>query len=41
MGQYIEQPGSDKPAPPHRSRGYKTFFMLNLTEHEISAAHKN
>ena len=24
-----------------RSRGYKTFFMLNSTEHEISAAHKN
>ena len=23
------------------SRGYKTFFMLNPTEHEISAAHKN
>ena len=21
--------------------GYKTFFMLNLTEHEISTAHKN
>ena len=23
------------------SQGYKTFFMLNSTEHEISAAHKN
>ena len=22
-------------------RGYKTFFMLNSTEHEISIAHKN
>ena len=24
-----------------RPRGYKTFFMLNSTEHEISTAHKN
>ena len=24
-----------------RSQGYKTFFMLNSTEHEISTAHKN
>ena len=24
-----------------RPRGYKTFFMLNSTEHEISSAHKN
>ena len=24
-----------------RARGYKAFFMLNLTEHEISTAHKN
>ena len=24
-----------------RSRGYKTFFMLNSTEHKISTAHKN
>ena len=23
------------------SRGFKTFFMLNSTEHEISTAHKN
>ena len=23
------------------SRGYKTFFVLNSTEHEISTAHKN
>ena len=23
------------------SRGYKTFVKLNLTEHEISTAHKN
>ena len=23
------------------SRGYNTFFMLNITEHEISNAHKN
>ena len=23
-----------------RPRGYKTFFMLNSTEHEISIAHK-
>ena len=23
-----------------RPRGYKTFFMLNSTEHEISTAHK-
>ena len=22
-------------------KGYKTFFMLNSTEHEISTAHKN
>ena len=22
-------------------RGYKTFFMLNSTEHEISLGHKN
>ena len=22
-------------------RGYEMFFMLNLTEHEISTAHKN
>ena len=25
----------------NRSRGYKTFFMLNSTEHEISTVHKN
>ena len=25
----------------NRPQGYKTFFMLNLTEHEISTAHKN
>ena len=24
-----------------RPRGYKTFFMLNSTENEISTAHKN
>ena len=24
-----------------RPRGYKTFFILNSTENEISAAHKN
>ena len=24
-----------------RPRGYKTFFMLNSTEHEISTANKN
>ena len=24
-----------------RPQGYKTFFMLNSTEHEISTAHKN
>ena len=24
----------------YRSRGYKTFFMLNSTEHKISTAHK-
>ena len=23
-----------------RPRGYKTFFVLNSTEHEISTAHK-
>ena len=23
-----------------RPQGYKTFFMLNLTKHEISTAHK-
>ena len=25
----------------YRPRGYKTFFMPNSTEHEISDAHKN
>ena len=25
---------------PDQARGYKTFFMLNSTEHEISTAHK-
>ena len=25
---------------PNRSRGYKTCFMLNSTEHELSTAHK-
>ena len=25
----------------YRPRGYKTFFMLNSAEHEISTAHKN
>ena len=25
---------------PSLARGYKTFFMLNSTEHEISTAHK-
>ena len=25
----------------NRPRGYKTFFMLNSTEHGISTAHKN
>ena len=25
----------------NRPRGYKTFFMLNSTEHEISTAYKN
>ena len=25
----------------YRPRGYKTFFKLNSTEHEISTAHKN
>ena len=24
-----------------RPQCYKTFFMLNLTEHKISTAHKN
>ena len=24
-----------------RPQGYKTFFMLNSTEHQISTAHKN
>ena len=24
-----------------RPPGYKTFFLLNLSEHEISTAHKN
>ena len=24
-----------------QARGYKTFFMLNSTEHEISTAHKH
>ena len=24
-----------------RPRGYKTFFVLDSTEHEISTAHKN
>ena len=26
---------------PEVSRGYKSFFMLNSTEHEILTAHKN
>ena len=25
----------------NRTRGYKTFFMLNSSEHEIPTAHKN
>ena len=25
----------------HQAQGYKTFFMLNSSEHDISAAHKN
>ena len=25
----------------NRPQGYKTFFMLNSTEHKISTAHKN
>ena len=25
----------------NHTQGYKTFFMLNSTEHEISTAHKN
>ena len=25
---------------PTRPQGYKTFFILNSTEHEISTAHK-
>ena len=25
----------------NQARGYKTFFMLNSTEHENSIAHKN
>ena len=29
----------DKVGQEHQ--GYKTFFMLNSTEHEISTAHKN
>ena len=24
-----------------KAQGYKTFFMLNTTEHQISTAHKN
>ena len=27
--------------PAYLAGGYKTFFMLNSTEHEISTAHKN
>ena len=27
--------------PYNRPGGYKTFFVLNSTEHEISSAHKN
>ena len=30
--------GKGKEARPH---GYKTFFMLNSTEHKISSAHKH
>ena len=26
---------------PFKPWGYKTFFLLNSTEHELSAAHKN
>ena len=25
----------------YRPQGFKTFFMLNSTEHKISTAHKN
>ena len=32
--------GTDKPTWMPRPRGYKTFFMLNSTKHEISTAHK-
>ena len=28
-------------SPESRPTGYKTFFILNSTEHEISTAHKN
>ena len=33
------EPCKDTLSP--RPRGYKTFFMLNSTEHEISTAYKN
>ena len=32
--------GSLKDCYKNRPRGYKTFFMLNSTEHEIILAHK-
>ena len=33
--------GLEDPAQMPRPRGYKTFFVLNSTEHEVSTAHKN
>ena len=35
-----EGPSENKIRIPIRHRGYKTFFMLNSTEHEISTDHK-
>ena len=34
------EPSSIK-VPSDQARGYKTFFILNSNEHEISTAHKN
>ena len=42
VSQYIDTVKTSKQLNYFQSRawGYKTFFMLNSTEHEISIAHK-
>ena len=39
-GLYID-PGAGGNRKQTTPRGYKTFFKLNSTEHEITTAHKN